>query len=205
MRATVLIAFILFNLSFQNKNVKLISPNKSFGAITASVSEKELIKIYGQKNVIKDSIGIGEGQFEFGTKLFPNSIDEVTITWKNKKDRVNPKLVEIKGEKTNWKTKEGITLGTDLKTLEKLNKNSFNLLGFGWDYQGTITNWNNGNLNKTVALKNGFYIRLDNSNFKGTLTTKESQEIYGDKVIRSSNKTMQKINPKVAIITLSFQ
>ncbi|QXP61555.1 hypothetical protein [Olleya sp. HaHaR_3_96] len=192
-------------MSFQNKTVKLISPNKSFGAITASISEKELIEIYGQKNVIKDSIATGEGQFEFGKKLFPNSIDEVTITWKNKKDRVHPKLVEIKGEKTNWKTKEGITLGTDLKTLEKLNKDSFCLLGFGWDYQGTITNWNNGTLNKTVTLKNGFFIRLENSHFKGILTTEESQEIYGDKDIRSSNKTMQKTNPKVAIIVMNFQ
>ena len=108
-------------------NNRLIIPNEKFGEITANSSERGLILLYGRSNVLKDSVSLGEGIYEKGTKIFPNTNDEITITWKDKKNKKNPQFIELRGEKSNWKTKEGITLGTSLKTLEIFNGSPFKL------------------------------------------------------------------------------
>jgi hypothetical protein len=42
------------------------------------------------------------------------------------------------GGACEWKAAHGITLGTSLVQLERLNRHPFTLAGFGWDYGGRV-------------------------------------------------------------------
>ena len=111
-------------------------------------SEEELKKIF--KNNVKRSIGYypeGMGKYA-NTLLFPDSKNEVEFVWAD--DSLNfsgLQFIELSGNETDWKTKEGITLGTGIKELEKLNKKPFTFFGLGWDYSGSI-DWKEGYLDE---------------------------------------------------------
>ena len=127
---------------------RICIPGTSVGAISAATSELDLIRIYGKENVKRSNIEVGEGSFEKGTVLFSNKPDELKILWKDTVGFLNPLCIYVKAKKTNWKTNTGITTGTSLKQLELINTKPFILRGFGWDYSGFVSNWNNGTLGK---------------------------------------------------------
>ena len=111
-------------------------------------SEKELKKSF--KNNVKRSIGYypeGMGKYA-NTLLFPDSKNEVEFVWAD--DSINYSglvYIQVCNMRTEWKTKEGITIGTSIKELEKLNKKPFTFFGLGWDYSGSI-DWKEGYLDE---------------------------------------------------------
>lgn len=191
LKLTILLCFVMWMIKAQDKSDRTITIN-SVGAITKNTTQKDLIKKYGAKNVTKDTIYLGEGVFKIGTRLFADTDDELLIHWKNK----TPKFIIIKGK--NWKTKEGITIGTTLKTLESLNVEPFILLGLGWDYGGTITNWNNGKLQKNILLQH-FYIQLSNTELNSSI-----KKVLGDIEFKSSNANFKTLNLIVSQLKLKF-
>ncbi len=111
-------------------------------------SEAELKKVF--KSNVKRSVGYyPEGMGEYAnTLLFPDSKNEVEFVWAD--DSINfsgLQYIKISAENTDWKTKEGITIGTDIKELENLNKKAFTFYGLEWDYSGMI-NWQDGHLSE---------------------------------------------------------
>ena len=195
------------SLSIKNHSInkndslnRICIPGTSVGAISATTSEFDLIRIYGKENVKRINIEVGEGSFKKGTILFSNKPDELKILWKDTVNFLNPLHIYVKAKNTNWKTNTGITTGTSLKQLELINTKPFILQGFGWDYSGFVSNWNNGTLGKDDSeLK----IRLS-YNKKQKLTKFESIEIMGDKEIVSANKIIQKLSLKVVELIFSF-
>jgi hypothetical protein len=185
-------------LSFADPLFEII-PGKNVGAITASSSKIGLEKSYGVKNVRAVDVDVGEGMTEKGAVIFPDDPKKkVEIIWKS--EGKNPSRIQITGKESLWKTKDGISLGTSLKSLEKLNEKPFVLAGFGWDYAGTILSWNDGKLEK---LKGLLMLRLDEFE-SSKLSAKEQTSVAGDKDFPSSNQAMQKINPKVYQIVITF-
>ena len=178
-----------------------IVPGVRVGAITKNVSESELKKIYGSKNVKSDTIGLGEGETIPGTVIFPNDKNRrIEIVWKDKVKKKLPDFIQLFGEKSLWKTKEGISLGTSLKNLEKINGKPFVLAGFEWDYSGTVTSWKGGNLGK-IGQK--ITLRLNPENYD-KVPQKDLDAVVGDGDFSSKNKAMQRINPKVYFIIVNF-
>lgn len=178
-------------------------PGKSVGAISAYTSEEDLIRIYGKKNVSRSKIYMGEGNFETGTLLYANSKNELQITWKDTLGFKNPDNIYIIKPNTSWKTNSNISIGTSLKELEKINGKAFTMLGFGWDYGGTVVDWKGGNLDlyhTNSASEEGFMVRLD-----GRQANTEYRKIIGDKEFSSSNNVLQKLNPKVYELILFFK
>jgi hypothetical protein len=47
-------------------------------------------------------------------------------------------------EKSLWRTTYGITQGTTLLELERINRKPFRLAGFDFDYSGTVLSWESG-------------------------------------------------------------
>lgn len=58
-----------------------------------------------------------------------------------------------------WKTPQGVSIGTTLKELEKLNGGPFKLAGFAWDYEGAIISWEEGKMSR-VFDRGKTYLRL---------------------------------------------
>jgi hypothetical protein len=184
---------------------KICIPGERVGIINKTSSERTLIDNYGKENVIRKQVYIGEGFSINGTLLFANTKDELQILWSDTINYSNPYRIMINHDSSKWETQNGIRIGTSLKEIEKLNGKAFTMLGFGWDYSGTIVSWNQGNLENSGFNYKFFVIRLKYSDNKNILLTeKERSEITGDKELISSNKILQFLEPKVYQIIIDL-
>jgi hypothetical protein len=182
-----------------------IVPGVKFGAITARTSEADLKKIYGSKNVKRGDVGLGEGETVPGTIVFPDDPRKrIEIAWKNERTRKSPDFIQFGDEKSLWKIASGIGIGTRLKTIERINGKSFVLLGFGWDYSGTVVSWNGGKLARSFG-KDGKFVtlRLIPGSF-GKSLEKDYDATTGDGEFSSQNRSMQKLNPAVYHVIVKF-
>jgi hypothetical protein len=179
------------------------------GQIHRLTTKKELILHYGVKNIVDDNIPIGEGDEEPGTVVFPKDpARKLEILWYDPNNQSLPKAIFISGIKSKWHLENGITLGTTLLELEKLNGKPFVLTGFGWDYSGTIIEWKNGNLKKILGdlrppENRKVLLRLGQNN-ENLVTKKESRSVGSDRPFSSGHPVMQKLNPAVYEIEIEF-
>lgn len=157
-------------------------------------SEAELKEAFkGQVKRAKGYYPEGMGEYT-KTVLFPDTKNEVEFIWKDDSIHFN-QLLEVKvfKDSTRWKTKEGITIGTNLKTLEKLNEKPFLFYGFEWDYGG-IVNWNDGYfLSRNVAVCLALPETVDFSDY---------EKLLGDSEFKSNSKIAQEVNPTVSELSL---
>jgi hypothetical protein len=149
-------------------------------------SEAALKKVFGEH--VKRSVGYypeGMGEYK-NTLLFPDSKNQVEFVWEDDSLHYNKlQYIRLSGRNTDWKTKEGITIGTNMKDLEVFNKQPFAFFGLEWDYSGAI-DW-----------KDGY---LDERNIFGSLAypadsmPEEFLDLLGDHTIESASKIAQKAN-----------
>ena len=193
-----------------------IIPGKRVGPITRNTSEERLRHLFSHQNVRREDIPIGEGEVKPGTVIFPFSDNRLAILWEDDKTRERPKEIRLNGNRSAWKTDKGIALGMTLKQLEKLNSRPFYLMGFAWDYGGTIVDCNRGRLqelgctdpeDRTKKLK-GRTILLRLAPDRHGNHISEADKIYvavmGEKEFSSSHPSMQKLNPKVYEMIVYF-
>jgi hypothetical protein len=149
-------------------------------------SEEELRNEFGKD--VKRAIGYyPEGMGEYNTTvLFEDTKNEVVFVWKDDSVSFSKLLfIRLSGNKTDWHTKDGITLGTNMKQLEKVNKKPFTFYGLHWDYSGMIS-WDGG--------------YLATRNISGSLDypdgelPKKFNALSGDHEIKSSSKLAQDAN-----------
>ena len=121
------------------------------GTLHADTTREELDALFAG-SVVDAGVYLGEGQYDPGTIVYPTFPEkrmDIFWKWSEGGGRV-PSMIRWDGEKTLWHTEQGITLGTRLKELERLNGGPFTLTGFDWDYGGTVTNWNGGKLAEQI-------------------------------------------------------
>ena len=117
----------------------------SCSAFGPGTSAAELSARFGSSNVADGGVYVGEGFYEPGTVLFADDPEQrVEILWKEEDAKRSPESLRIRGDKSQWRTPHGLTLGMDLQTVERINRRPFRLRGFGWDYGGTTTSWSGG-------------------------------------------------------------
>ena len=186
----------------------LIVPGQSVGPISRSTSEKELIKIFGARNVRRRAIDVGEGETEQGTIIFQNDPRrKASILWSDA-SRQRPKSISITNKNTLWKTDRGITIGTPLTMIEELTGRPFVLMGFGWDYSGTVIHSNGGRVGELGTLSGEeivnrtLLLRLE-PRF-ALQKTREFNDVNGEKEFFSNNPAMKKLNPRVYELTVEF-
>jgi hypothetical protein len=187
----------------RSNNWLILPGGASGGTITVTTTEAELAATYGKTNVVAQDIDLGEGETEPGTALFPHDpTREVDILWKDPQVKRSHKQVQISGEKSKWKTVHGITLGASLKTLEQLNRKPFLLAGFGWDYSGTVTSWNQGAIEGELVRPGRVILRLQPTN--DPAHSKSERSVLGDRDFSSGHPAMQELNPRVYQIIWRF-
>jgi len=193
----------LANLSAQSSYQ--IVPRVRVGAITPQTSESDLKRIYGRRNVQSTEVSLGEGEYESGTVIYPNDPTRIIeIVWKDARRKRFPKRIQLTGERSLWRTRHGISLGTRLKELERINGKPFVLTGFSWDYEGTVVSWEGGKLEREFE-KDGrvVLLRMSDQTDSG-VSGEDAGSVAGDRDFPSSNQVMQKINPKVYQIIIEF-
>lgn len=177
-----------------------IVPGRSAGPVTADISEADLSERYGAE-VDSARIQIGEGETMPGVVLFNgDSLRRAEIIWRDTVNHRRPARLILRGSKSEWRTDGGISLGTTLHELERLNGRAFTLAGFGWDYGGVITDWAGGTLAGRLA---GTTLYLDPG--PGQYESAEYSQVLGDRDYSSAAAPMQRLDPKVAQIFMDFE
>lgn len=185
----------------------IIVPGERVGPITPKTTFAELQRQFGMQNVRRQQIEIGEGFEEPGAMVYPESDSKrLAVLWRDGKEPEGPATVMIcyrddAAGTCEWKTQEGITLGTTLSRLEALNRRPFKLTGFGWDYSGTVTSWNGGQLENVLNRKGRLIVRLLPRDDK---PTPESAQVQGDRDFSSAHPAMRKLEPRVYALTQEF-
>ena len=171
------------------------------GPITVGSSEAELRQRYGPTVVESTRIDIGEGETMAGAVLYPaDRLRRAEIVWQDSVNRRRPARLILRGDRTLWQLNRGISLGTNLQELERLNGRSFILAGFGWDYAGVVTDWKGGALDSSLA---GIKLYLDPGSAQ--YESKPYSQVLGDQDYSSSLPPMQQLNPRVATIFVDFE
>jgi len=213
LKVTTTICVLLFSLSriaglssplfSQNSSIRtteevvdfLIVPGVSVGAVTRQTTEEQLKSLYDEEEVTRIDVELGEGFTEKGTALFPNDPTRTLhILWNS--DTGTPSEIYLKG--TVWRTADGIGKGTSLKELEDLNGGPFTLLGFMWDYSGTVVSWNGGTLEDKLNKDGRVLLRLIPPEGTDDLTVAGAREFL------SAHPVMQALNPEIYSIRVEF-
>jgi hypothetical protein len=175
-------------------------PGSSTGALTAETSEADLRQRHGAA-MDTARISIGEGETMPGTVLYPDdSLRRVEIIWRDTVQHQRPARVILRGTQSKWQVNNGVSLGTSLQDLERLNGRPFTLAGFGWDYAGVVTDWKGGTLEKPLA---GVKLYLDPG--PAAYRSVDYSKVLGDRDYSSSLPPMQELNPRVAQIFVDFK
>lgn len=175
----------------------LIVPDQHVGPITKDSTEAVIKAKFGAENVKAETLYVGDGQELPGLAIFPDDPEKrIEVIW-SQTEPGKLAFVQIQGEKSIWKTKHGVSLGTSLQELEKLNGRAFTMFGLGWDFGGAVTDWKGGALD-------GLMLRLGETE-ELSLSEKEAEAVYGDQEVSSDLPLMQRINPKVFKIVISFE
>jgi hypothetical protein len=178
-----------------------IVPGRSADSLTATSSEAELQQRYGKAAVQSDRIQLGEGETTPGSVLFPaDSLHRLEIVWHDTVTRSRPARLILHGSVSEWTVGPGISLGTSLQDLERLNRQPFTLAGFGWDYAGVITDWRGGALDSMIA---GAKLYLEPA--PGQSESAAYAQVLGDRDYSSSLQPMQQLNPRVGTIFVDFE
>ena len=82
-----------------------------------------------------------------------------------------------------------------------INGRPFTLTGFGWDYSGTVVDWNDGALKKLEGSWGSIILRLYPEN---ALSNEWPSDVIGDRDMPSSQPSMQKLDPQVYQIFVQF-
>jgi hypothetical protein len=177
-----------------------IAPN-SVGPISSRTTEADLQKKFGDNELRRARIQLGEGETTPGTVLFPgDSTRRAEIIWRDTLRYRRPSRVVFRGDRSLWQASGGISLGTTLEELEQLNGRPFTLAGFGWDYAGVIIDWQGGTLDSVLS---GIKLYLDPG--PAQQQSAAYSQVLGDRNYSSSLPAMEQLNPKVTQIFVDFE
>jgi hypothetical protein len=170
----------------------VIIPGSRVGAITSKCTLADVARAYGETNVrLKRDAGA------IAIVLFPDdSLRRIEIALGDTINLRYPKSVTIRGSQSIWHTADGVTLGTTVDELQKLNLKPFEFNGFGWgDYGGQVVNWHGGTMSRDSAI----VIRLDALHL---FDNKPYRSVMGDKKVSSSNRLARELRPYVGEIAI---
>jgi hypothetical protein len=180
----------------------LILASGESGSIKAHTTRAELVRMYGPANVVDQDIDMGEGDMEPATFLFPEDPErQLEIVWKDPSTKVEPASAEIRGKKSRWHAAHGVTLGTSVSELERINGRPFHfaLTNAGTDQADELILWRGGALQKEFAIDGQVALGLEWTPAKGAKPSRPS-----DFKVDSDNASWLAQNPHVVRMTWVF-
>lgn len=178
----------------------LFASNPADDAVRATDTEATLRARYGADNIAPERIPLGEGETVPGTVIFPNdSSRRLTVTWADTIARMRPTRATVGSRHSRWAVIPGVSTGTSLSDLERLNGRPFKLLGFSWDFAGAVSGWEGGRLDSLWrgGPENKVLVWLRLSPDSAGDASPHSREVAGDRVFSSSLPAMRALNPRV--------
>ena len=164
------------------------------GSVPWKGSEREVFLAFGAANVRDTLIAMGEGQTAPGAIVYPEDPQRrIEIVWGDPGAKRSLSRVILRGDRSKWTLRPGVSLGTSLRELEERNGRPFRLTGFGWDYAGAVISWQGGALDSTLTPGVHIYLMPRPERRAGP----EYSRLQGDREFLSSDPAMQELNPRV--------
>jgi hypothetical protein len=177
-------------------------------AFPASMTDVDLRKRFGPENVTTGSVADpfgSEGDETEGTLLFAKDENaRLEIAWRDIDGARRLALIRRLADRGRWHTSSGIRSGTDLKTIEKLNRRPFRLVGLAFDLQGTVVWWSGGRLEADDSADCHIGMRLRVNSSRTGATAALERQVTGDKEFSSGHPAMQALNPTVYELVLWY-
>jgi hypothetical protein len=200
--AGVLVLFLGSALGQAESDPWLILASGAKGSIRAATTREDLVRLYGESNVVDQDADVGEGEMEPETILFPNDPERrIEILWKDPERRADPSSVAIRGKVSRWHAVHGISLGTTVSQLQRDNGRPFRwtLTNDGTDMAEELISWQGGVLEKEFQGDGRVFLSLERSPTKGTKPRGPS-----DFSLDSDSPVMRAQNPHVSEISWVF-
>jgi hypothetical protein len=169
-----------------------------------NADEASLVARFGSANVKSAPVFAFDDGPQDGTVLFADQADaKVEIIWNDPKSKSSPAWIRVQGERSRWRPPVGLTLGASLLAIEQANGKPFRLLGFGTEGSGRVVSWSGGRLTMAdgATCKINLYVqpRWDGTDDSGSMS-----QVGSAKEFSSGHPAMQKLNPKLSVITISY-
>ncbi|MBU2711711.1 hypothetical protein [Zooshikella harenae] len=171
----------------------LIIPGKQVGNIKLGESLISVRDHIGKNNMLVEEIPLDEDKHLKHVTIYPEDEEKQLVLQLDENERVEAIIIDrvTEDEVPCYHNKEGIVIGLTLHDIEKMNGKPFKLTGFDWDFQGTVSSWENGNLENIMR---GLAVRLHPD------ADDKYNEIIGEEIFMSSHPEMQQVNPTVSHI-----
>jgi hypothetical protein len=168
-------------------------------------TEAELIARFGSQNVTNAPVfGMDDGPTE-GTVLFADRPDaRVEILWWDAAAKRQPASVFVRSPVSRWGTPSGILVGSDLRTLERVNRRPFRVAGFSTERQGAVISWAGGALERPASDSCIIHIHLQ-PRYDGTDDHTLVRQVRFGREFSSGHPALQALNPRVVLMRLSFR
>ena len=173
--------------------VWLVDSIPSGDLVHATDDEAELARRLGAGNVRRDTLWMAEGERTLGTILFPTDpLRRLEIAWSDTARRARPEFVRLSTDSSVWRVFPGVGIGTSLAELERVNGRAFTLLGFSWDYEGTVSSWQGGRLDSLFG--SAVLLRLRPP---PNAPPEPRRQVLGDVEYSSTHAAMRQLMPRV--------
>jgi len=192
----------------------LVIPGERVGPVLANTVRADLRHSFAPgASIEEDAIELDEGIVQPATLIQKDVQSEsLAIIWDGKGAGAHPLQIFIcRGRRRGpcrWHLANGITDGTKMLELERLNGKPFTISGFGMGYGGNVQAWDGGRL-ETLECNGRLTLTLDGERQRGgvlttELTSEERHSITGDKPVPSTTPAMRKVNPVVTEMVFYF-
>jgi len=165
------------------------------------VSPALLARTFAPSALRDAAVEIGEGETRPGTVVFPGDPRRrLSVVWRDRPSPGGKIWLMVDGE-SRWRGYRDVGLGTDLRTLERLNGRPFVLAGFAWDYGGTVVDWRGGALASAATERCRLIVRLEPPR---SAPRDLVDQVIGDRDFPSDHPAMRALNPAAYQIILEL-
>jgi len=169
-----------------------------------NTTQADLVARFGAQNVTNAPVsGMDDGPSE-GTIIFADRPDaRVEIMWWDLHVKRYPYAIYVRTAGSRWRTPNGVTVGTDLRTLERANRRPFRMAGFSTESQGAVRSWAGGALDHAESDSCSTVIHLQPT-YEATVDDTLFRQVRSGRDYSSGHPALQTINPRVVVIRLWF-
>ncbi|HTO15340.1 MAG TPA: hypothetical protein VLZ83_06200 [Edaphocola sp.] len=185
------------NTKVEKVPLNLRISNSAIGAVKFSDNYEELLKKFGKINILDDELPSSpeSDHTEIKTIINIGEETEVIISWDTKAFHKKISAIEVNQPEFPFITKEGISYGTTLEELEVINGAPISFYSFGQSLGGTITNLNNGKLEKNSGIKTLYELSID-----GIM----DEDISGVETLKSDESKIGKYRNKIYVSKITL-
>lgn len=173
-----------------------IVPGERLGAVTRTTTYDDLAAEYGADRLSDTEVHLGEGFMAPGTRVDLGEDYSFSVVWTDG-DRTAP--LEIRELGSGWQTPEGIHRGMSFNQLQQV-LGEFELLGFGWDYGGTVLLDNTAIADYSGKL----FIRLAPSVADWEAKKEQLFKVRGDQAFNSTDPNLDGLDIEVEELVVNL-